>query len=187
MSQRADDVRRAYAVFGLRAGAAPTQVRRRYRALARQWHPDRHARDARNQAEAASRMQEINAAYRCLADHLAPQRHRPAASTASLEGSLGGASPGRPLSREELDRMVEAIGSEGPIDWLLDGLGSMGRAFKGLLFGLFGAGYLASFAFAVWRGGLAAVFQDARLFLFPVLVALLLLRDRMNRRKPPER
>jgi hypothetical protein len=64
MSLLADDIRRAYAVFGLRPGAPPAQVRRRYKALARQWHPDRHAREPRNQAEAASRMQEINAAYR---------------------------------------------------------------------------------------------------------------------------
>jgi DnaJ domain len=187
MSLLADDVRRAYAVFGLRPGAPPTQVRRRYKALARQWHPDRHAREPRNQAEAASRMQEINAAYRRLTDHLARQGPRPSASAATLEGDRGDAASGRPLSREELDRMVRAIGSEGPIDWLLDGLGRVGGAVKVLVVGLFLAVGLSRLALRAWREGPASVFGDPTLFLFVALLALVLLRERMDRAKPPGR
>jgi DnaJ domain len=181
MSAKADDVRRAYAVFGLGPGAPAAQVRRRYKALARQWHPDRHARDARNQAEASARMREINAAYRCLADHLAPPRSRPATSAAFLEGSQEDESPGRPLSREELDRMVDAIGSDGPVDWLLDGLGSASGALKHVLLALLAAACLARFGLVVGRGGAIALFGDSTLFLLVALLALLLLRERMAR------
>jgi hypothetical protein len=184
MSQ-ADDVRRAYAVFGLRAGAPAGQVRRRYKTLARQWHPDRHAREARNQAEAASRMREINAAYRRLADHLARPVQRP--NAAFLDGSPGATPRVRPLSREELDRMVEAIGSDGPIDWLLDGLGSVGSIVERLAFGLVVVACLARFASLVWRGGSAAVWRDPTLFLFVALLALVLLRERTGRQKMPGR
>jgi hypothetical protein len=183
MSPKADDVPRAYAVFGLRAGAPAGQVRRRYKTLARQWHPDRHARDPRNQAEAASRMREINAAYRYLADHLAAQGRPPAANAAFVEGPAGGHAPGRPLSREELDRMVAVIGSDGPVDWLLEGLASLGGALKRVSLGLLGVVLVARFGFLLWRGGSAAVFQDSALFLFVALLALLLLRERMDREK----
>jgi hypothetical protein len=182
MSPKADDVRRAYATFGLRADAPVGQIRRRYKTLARQWHPDRHARDPRNQAEAASRMREINAAYRCLADHLAAKERPPAATAAFVEASAGHA-PGRPLSREELDRLVAVIGADGPVDWLLDGLGSLGGALKRLFLGLLAVISVVRLGFLIWRGGSAAVFQDSTLFLFVALLALLLLRERMEREK----
>jgi hypothetical protein len=183
MNERADDVRRAYAVFGLPAGAHPRQIRRRYKALARQWHPDRHAREARNQAEAAARMREINTAYRCLADHLAGKAGgvTPPA-TAFLEGAPGGASTGRPLSRQELDRLVQAIGSEGPIDWLLDVLGRVGGALQRTLVAVFVMACVLRVAILVSSGGTGAVFRDRTLFLSVALLALLLVRELTARR-----
>jgi hypothetical protein len=122
-----DDLLRAYAVLGLKAGTSFGEVRRRYRALARRWHPDRHADDAQNLNEATERMRRYNAAYRTLERRLgkSSQRaadHRPAAPT-----------PGRPLTREELDAMVESIGPDGPVDWMLDGIGWVGGTFRGVL------------------------------------------------------
>jgi len=122
-----DDAQRAYAVLGLKAGTSFGEVRRRYRALAKRWHPDHHAEDAKNMNEATERMRRFNAAYRTLERRLGKgsQRaadHRPAAPT-----------PGRPLSREELDAMVESIGPDGPVDWMLDGIGWIGGTFRGVL------------------------------------------------------
>ncbi len=122
-----DDVQRAYAVLGLRAGTSFGEVRRRYRALARRWHPDRHADEARNLNEATERMRRFNEAYRTLERRLGkgPRRaadHRPAAPA-----------PGRPLSREELDATVESIGTDGPVDWMLDSVGWVGGTLRGVL------------------------------------------------------
>jgi hypothetical protein len=181
MNTRADEVRRAYAVLGLRPGAPAGQVRRRYKALARQWHPDRHSGEARNEAEAASRMKAINAACRCLADHLGSQGRRPAADAVCLQGSPREAAPGGTLSHQELDRLVQAIGSDGPIDWLLDGLGSLGGALLGLIVKLFVAAGIARVAVLAWQGGAAAVSEDRTLLLSMALLALLLLRERTAR------
>jgi hypothetical protein len=122
-----DDVQRAYAVLGLEAGTPFGEVRRRYRALARRWHPDRHAEDARNLNEATDGMRRFNDAYRTLESRLGkgPPRaaeHRPPAPA-----------PGRPLSREELDAMVESIGPDGPVDWMLDSVGWVGGTLRGVL------------------------------------------------------
>ena len=182
MNTRADEVQRAYAVFGLRPGAPAGQVRRRYKALARLWHPDQYSGEARNETEAASRMKEINVAYRCLADHLGRQGRRPAADAAYLQGSPGGVASGGTLSDQELDRLVQALGSDGPIDWLLDGLGSLGGALLGLLVGLFVAAGIARVAALAWQGGAAAVSEDRTLQLSVALLALLLLRERAARR-----
>jgi hypothetical protein len=183
MSARVDDVRRAYAVFGLRAGAPEGQVRRRYKALARRWHPDRHAREAGNQAEAASRMREINAAYHCLVGHLARHGPRSVPIGASLAAFQGGTSPSSGLSREELDSLVEAIGSDGPIDWLLDILSRIGGALRRALLAFVVMSCILRIAFQVSRGGAAAVFRDPTLFLVSALLALLLLREWTAHRK----
>ncbi len=164
-------------MFGLRAGAPVGHVRRRYKALARRWHPDRHSREAGHQAEAASRMREINSAYRCLANHLAGQAGRPTAGAGFLEGSPGVASPSGPLSRQELDRLVQAIGSAGPIDWLLDGFDRVGGALWRLLVGLCLLASIARLSFLVGGRGAASALQDPTFFLSVSLLALLLVRE----------
>jgi hypothetical protein len=185
MSAKVDDLRRAYAVLGLRAGAPAGQVRRRFKALARQWHPDRHGGEARNQAEAASRMREINAAYHCLAGHLAGQGPRPTVSGASL--APGGASRDGSMSREQVESLVQALGSDGPIDWLLDGLSQIGGALRWAFVGVVAMACILRVAFRVSSGGTGAVFRDSTLYLILALLALLLLLELTDRRKLLER
>jgi curved DNA-binding protein CbpA len=112
-----DEGKRARAVLGVDPAASAAQVRQRYLDLVRRWHPDRFATDPRSQAEAEARMRDINHAYQVLADH-AP---RPAA-----------ASPARPtirtgerLSREQINRMVQSIGTHGPLDGFMAAVGKL--------------------------------------------------------------
>jgi hypothetical protein len=100
-----DAVQRAYATLGLPASATTAQVKRRYRLLVKRWHPDRFANDSRNQAEATEHLAQFNVAYHLLIG----QGH--------AEGDVMSAT--NRLTREQVDRMVQSIGSEGPVDWLL--------------------------------------------------------------------
>ena len=188
MSSKTDDVRRAYAVLGLRPDAPAGQVRRRYKALARQWHPDRHAGEARNEAEAASRMREINAAYHCLAGHRAgtgPQSAPTAASRASspASASFGSASAHASLSREQVESLVQSLGSDGPIDWLLELLSRIGGALRRAFVALVAMVCILRVAFVSSGSGTAAVFRDPTLFLTLSLLALLLVREWIAHRR----
>src|SRR5579862_4147761 len=59
-----------YAVLQLKPGCADADIRRQYRRLAKQYHPDRNHADV---AGATARLQELNAAYEVLSD---PQKRR---------------------------------------------------------------------------------------------------------------
>ncbi len=109
---------RAYALLGLTPGATPEQTRKQYKALVRRWHPDRFAGDPQGQSEAAVRMRAINDAYRLLVGREAYWRPRPAPPPRE---------PGRALSREEIDRIVRALGTDGPVDLFLASLRVVGR------------------------------------------------------------
>src|SRR5262245_56886282 len=110
-----NDVARAYATLGLDARASPAEIRRAYKALVKRWHPDRFGSDRSGQAEAAVRMREINAAYRVLREtYLGGPR--PSAAPPRYT------TPGRRLTREEIDAMVSSIGTQGPIDLALGSL-----------------------------------------------------------------
>ncbi|GIX46901.1 MAG: hypothetical protein KatS3mg131_1112 [Candidatus Tectimicrobiota bacterium] len=52
-----------YALLGLPPGAPWVEVRRAYRRLLQQWHPDRWATDAKRQRQALEVCQRLNAAY----------------------------------------------------------------------------------------------------------------------------
>ena len=68
-----DPVADPFAVLGLAPTASRREITEAYRALAREHHPDRHAKSsARRRREAERRMQELNEAYRLA-------RNRPAA------------------------------------------------------------------------------------------------------------
>ena len=58
-----EEVRRAFATLGLPLSATNDEVKARFRALAREWHPDRLTTNAPKVAEASSRMSQINVAY----------------------------------------------------------------------------------------------------------------------------
>ena len=122
-----NDIRRAYAVFGLPAGSPYPAVRKRYMSLVKTWHPDRFASDPQGQAEAGERLRVINAAYSTLARRL----DVPATKT---ETPRRPPKPvGRRLSREEIDAMVAAIGSEGPLDDLFRALGRVSAPIESVL------------------------------------------------------
>ena len=123
-----DELARAYATLGVTPWVSLSDVRKRYKTLVRQWHPDRFARDPQGQAEAALRMRAINDAFRAVVAARVVPRVDPAGAS-SAAGATAGASAraapppgssfsGRRLTREEIDRMVEAMRNEGPLDWL---------------------------------------------------------------------
>src|SRR5262245_51656285 len=120
-----DALARAYATLELPPQASAPEVKKRFRLLVKRWHPDQWSGDAQGQAEAAVRMREINDAYRRITAHLAGAGHaeEPPADAPHH------AAPGHRLSREEIDRIVASLGTDGPMDWLL-GLGR-GRRLEG--------------------------------------------------------
>lgn len=81
-----------YAVLGLAPGASDEEIRRTYRRLALQWHPDRNRGDAR----AEERFKEISEAYAVLMD--------PAKRQAWQAARQGGPAGGFPHSREDVFR-----------------------------------------------------------------------------------
>jgi hypothetical protein len=115
-----DELARAYATLGVAAGAPPDEVRKRYKALVRQWHPDRFARDPQGQAEAGLRLRAINDAFRTVAAAPVVRADEPAPGAPPYGEAVPRSSPfsGRRLTREEIDRMVESMRNDGPLDWL---------------------------------------------------------------------
>lgn len=121
-----DDIRRAYAALGLPAGSSSEAVRKRYKTLVKTWHPDRFAADPQGQAEAGERLRVINAAYTTLTRRFEPAGGAPP--------SPGAAKPvGRRLTREEIDAIVNAIGSDGPLDDLFRALGRVSTPIGSIL------------------------------------------------------
>ncbi len=120
-----DDIQRAYAVFGLPTGSPYPAVRKRYMSLVKTWHPDRFASDPQGQAEAGERLRVINAAYSTLARRL----DVPVAKTPRRPGKP----VGRRLSRKEVDAIIAAIGSEGPLDDLFRAFGRVSAPIASVL------------------------------------------------------
>lgn len=122
-----DSTRRAYAVLGLPEGSPYPSVRKRYMTLVKRWHPDRFASDPQGQAEAGERLRVINAAYSTL-------QRRLVVPPASAPASGNTAKPiGRRLSRNEIDAIVDAIGSEGPLDDLFRAFGRVTAPIESVL------------------------------------------------------
>ncbi|HEY8150474.1 MAG TPA: J domain-containing protein [Vicinamibacteria bacterium] len=126
-----DPTARAYAILGLERGCAPGDLKATYRQLVKRWHPDRFAADPAGQAEASARLREINGAFRIVAEDLgairaggagmrtpAATESRPRPPERPPEHPPERAS-GRPLTRDEIDAIVGAVGAESPVDALL--------------------------------------------------------------------
>jgi hypothetical protein len=62
----AEEVRLAFATLGLPSSATHDEVKARFRALAREWHPDRLTNNVPKTAAASSRMSQINVAYSAI-------------------------------------------------------------------------------------------------------------------------
>jgi len=60
------DIRRAYRILGLPAGAPAADVKAAYRDLAQVWHPDRFSHSERLQVKAQQNLQRINEAFQTL-------------------------------------------------------------------------------------------------------------------------
>lgn len=169
------DVLRAYAILGMKPGAPLAEVRRRYRFLARRWHPDRHSNDARNQAEAADSMRRISVAYECLASHLqSPARERTIGSTDGERSRL---------RRGEIEGMVQAIGAESPIDEALSAVGWVGTALEGILMFAFGLAWIARGFVILVRQGASALLGDVILWMLLAFAAVCALHELWVRRR----
>src|SRR3954469_8975372 len=94
-----------YAELELRHDSSSAQIKRRWRDLAREHHPDRAAGDRDETARLTARMARINAAYDLLRDP-APR----AAWDASPAGRRARAAAGATGSRVEFD---EDLGADG--------------------------------------------------------------------------
>lgn len=113
-----DPIARAYAIIGVPRGASRRELKKQYKRLVRQWHPDRWHNDPAGQAEAAVRMRAINDAYGVL-EGLGPREpaSKPESKPASDPASKPAAPSPRPhraLTKEELDAIVHSIGTESP-------------------------------------------------------------------------
>jgi curved DNA-binding protein len=115
-----------YKVLGVARTAAPDQVKQAYRALMKQWHPDRNPDNAQ---EAVRRTSEINEAWAALGD---PARRK--AYDESLR--VGAAGPtkrpapaaGRPRSGRAAPRQPTVGFSPGGLQDILSGMHRQGRA-----------------------------------------------------------
>lgn len=68
------DIRWCYQLLGLKPGASLPEVKKAYRKLVREWHPDQFADDPRRRAHAGAVLTEINLAYRHLVSFLSFHR-----------------------------------------------------------------------------------------------------------------
>lgn len=118
-----DTIAHAYATIGVRPGASASELKQRYKQLVKTWHPDRWANDPVNQAEATERMRMINEAYATL-HHLSgsasTKREPPPPVRQPEEPANHWSTSHRPMTKDELDAIVHAIGDES----------SVGRAFN---------------------------------------------------------
>ncbi len=90
-----------YAIFGLQSDVGLRQVRRRYRALVKRWHPDRYTTDIVGQKDASERMRQINVAYVTLVRFLQPDNKR-----LELESSLTSKRCHRPIASRKKKSMA---------------------------------------------------------------------------------
>lgn len=120
-----DPVASAYAVLGLKRGCTPLEVKKAYKQLVKRWHPDRYAADPAGQAEATAQLRQINRAFRVVAEAVAPPASTPqrAAPARAPDVPPPTRDPGRPLTRSQIDDIVRAMGTEGPVEVLLDWIG----------------------------------------------------------------
>jgi hypothetical protein len=168
-------MRRAYATLGLEPGASPGEIRKKFKSLVKQWHPDRFLADPVGQAEATARMRMINAAYRTLRDaHIGRARPEhpaePAAGSDAQPASPGAPAGARPtprsrLDREEIERMVNAIGREGPIDEFLGTLDWYAGSIRKSLLGIVAVVVILNAADAIYLRSFGAFLRNPALLL----------------------
>src|SRR5262245_1249490 len=110
-----NELQRAYAILGLSPPISEAQLKRRYKALVRRWHPDRYEGDQTGKAEATLRLRGINVAYEIVAASLGDvELTKDGWLLESRETSVAPPSvtvSDRPfsLSKEQVDAIVDSI------------------------------------------------------------------------------
>ncbi len=116
-----------YVTLGVGWQASPREIRKAYRRLACECHPDRFSADPERQRAASETMQRVNGAFRRV--RTAPLRFRvarpfrpPGEATRDARAAAPRPQPiaGRRLSREEIERLVAALRVPTPVDFALD-------------------------------------------------------------------
>ena len=111
-------------------------------------------------------MRRINEAYQAIVEGLAP----PAAGVRSTDSNTR-------MSRVEVDALANAIGSEGPVDWLLGTIGWVGSTIEGILAILSGVGIVVRVAVDALRGDFGAFREHPELILLLVILAVIAARE----------
>jgi hypothetical protein len=104
-----DELSRAFAVLGLAPGSPLPVVRRRYRKLARTWHPDRFGSDPQGLTEATIQMRAINGAYEVILEHLAGSQNRVAGRETMNGPTDVPAAASSSLGSDRIDAIVDAL------------------------------------------------------------------------------
>ena len=124
-------------------------------------------------------MREINAAYERLAQHLALVSKLPQA-----EGSVASQIPKRGrLTREEIDKLVRAIGSEGPLEGLLSAFGWVGGSIGGLFALLFVVAFAARLSILLWISDFSSLLTARELLAFLSILILLIVGTYTGRKR----
>jgi hypothetical protein len=98
----------AYATLGLQRGVSAVAVKRRYRALVRQWHPDQFANDPQGITDATLMLKAVNRAYKTIVEHRAPEAVDDA-SNRQYAASHQATRVGARLTRQQRDEIIDAI------------------------------------------------------------------------------
>src|SRR5436305_60770 len=103
-------IERCYVILGVQPGAAPDEVKRAYRDLVREWHPDKLQHDSRKQKMAEERLKEINIAY----DRLQSYTETGGATSERARRSAPNAQSRRPTgySSTQARRAYSGVGEE---------------------------------------------------------------------------
>lgn len=102
-----------YEVLGVPETASEADIKRAYRKLVMQWHPDRHQGDADAAQVAANKIQEINIAF----ESVLREQHK---------GSL----PGWAASILEQWRSIAGLARAGQVPEMLDALADLSRQLR---------------------------------------------------------
>ncbi len=119
-----------YEILGVKRDASPEEIKKAYRKLALQWHPDRHKGAAKKDAEA--RFKRISEANEVLSDPEKRKRYDRLGANWQQGQEFTPPQGQRTMSREEFERMFGGAGGGGFSDFFAQMFGEdFGRTFRG--------------------------------------------------------
>ena len=98
-----------YEVLGTSKGASPEELKKAYRKMALEWHPDRH--QGADKEEAEKRFKEINEAYQVLSD---PQKKAAYDQHGHAAFTPGGGAGGNPFAGGPFSYSYTSTGGQNP-------------------------------------------------------------------------